>query len=133
MMLSSRVLLQAILIVAGVSLAGCKLQTENSSALDATSYTGGGSAEFIAARAVFKQKCSSCHYHAFEAKAQADFLAANCTNSGPCIVVGDLNNSPIYFRSQGSGGTRGPKTMPTDGTLTSQELATLAAWIQTVQ
>lgn len=128
-MLSFRVFAQLSLFLMGFALVGC-LQTENSSSLDATAYSGGGSPEFIAARAIFKQKCTSCHYHAFEAKTQAEFFAANCTVSGPCIIQGDLNNSPIYYRAQGSGGTKGPKNMPTDGTLSASELQVLVTWMQ---
>lgn len=126
-MLSFRIWTRTAIILAGLTLAGC-LQTENSSSLDATAYTGGGSAEFKAAREVFKQKCTSCH--TYEAKTQAEFFAANCTTVGPCIVQGDLNNSPIYYRAQGSGGTKGPKNMPTNGTLSAAELQILVNWMQ---
>lgn len=128
-MLSFRFCTKAILVFAALNLTAC-LQTENSSSQDAGAYSGEGSANFLAARAVFKAKCTSCHYHTYEAKSEADFFKSTCTTLGPCIVQGDLNNSPIYYRAQGSGGSRGPKNMPTDATLSAAELQTLVTWMQ---
>lgn len=99
---------------------GC--QTENSSSQDAGTY-GGGSAAFSAAKAILTNSCASCHlYHTMS--------ESQLVSSG-AIVAGNPEASPLYYRLTGSSG--GPvgaaKNMPTGGSLSVSQIATIYDWI----
>lgn len=105
-----------------VSLASC-FQTENSSSLDADTYTddGSGTAEFRAAKLIMTQSCAGCHqYHTrTEAQLKTDGL----------MVAGNPEGSSLYHRLTGASGGAGPKNMPQGGSLSSSDVQTIRFWI----
>lgn len=118
------------LIISGLAilLSGC-LQTENSNAQDG-SYDSTGSAEFIAAKEVFRVNCTtSCHQHAFETQTEAQLIQQGY------VVAGSPTSSSIYYRIQGSiGGPSGiSKDMPTDKSFSAGDLSIIVAWINSVR
>lgn len=111
-------------VTAVLALAVGACQTENSSTLDADSFNSTITPEFAAARAIFSSNCVPCHtYHAqTEDQLKAQGL----------VLGGNVDGSLIYCRLQGSTGSCGSKNMPMGGALTADQLADIAAWIQTV-
>jgi hypothetical protein len=105
------------------------MQTENSSALDATTYAvvPPGSPEFEAARAIFRASCggSACHDY-FGGYTEAKFKADGWVKSG------DPDNSKIFCRLAGSTGSCGNKDMPLGGGLSPADLDRIRAWILTI-
>lgn len=98
------------------------MQTENSNSLDADTYSGEGSAEFVAAKAVLSSLCKDCHvYHTMT---QDELI-----NAGD-IVPGSPESSKIYYRLSGSSGGPGPKNMPTNGSISNGDRALIKVWIQ---
>jgi mono/diheme cytochrome c family protein len=98
------------------------LQTENSSSSDG-GFAGenNNSPEFEAARLVFSQSCTGCH--SFHAQSEAQLIA-----SGE-VLPGDAENSPVYYRMQGSTGLNGSKNMPQNGSISTTDVETVATWI----
>lgn len=109
----------------GILLLTACFQAENSSSGD-----GGpaltGSPEFIAAAMVMAAKCTSCHYHAYHTQSEEQLVVRGD------VVPGNPNNSPIYFRLIGSAGPGGPKNMPQDGALSSDEIQIIVDWINSI-
>lgn len=103
------------------------LQTENSSSQDGSAYgdsTGSGSEEFLAARAVLVANCTGCHiYHALT---EEQMLASGV------IVAGDSEGSELYYRTQGSSGSGGPKDMPQGSSISATDVAKIATWIDSI-
>lgn len=104
--------------------AGC-FQTENSSSGD-SGPTAVGSPEFIAASNMMARKCTSCHYHVYHTRTEAQLIAQGL------VVPGDPEASEIYYRLTGSSGPGGPKDMPDDGPLTPTEMAIMVTWINSI-
>jgi hypothetical protein len=98
------------------------MQTENSNSLDADTYNGTGSADFVAAKAVFAQACANCHI--FHTLTEAELKAQGYFTSG------DPEHSKIYYRITGSSGGQGPKNMPTNGSVSAGDRSLIKTWIQ---
>lgn len=113
------------LLILTLCLSAC-LQAENSNSQDAELYgdSGGGTPEFLAAKAILQTNCVSCH--AEYTKSEAELKAIGW------IVGGDPENSKTYYRLVGSAGALGPKNMPQSGTLSSTDVETIAVWIDSV-
>lgn len=78
------------------------------------------SAGFAAASAVMSKNCAACHD--FAGQKEKYFTATRPAGySTAYVVAGDPLNSPIYYRLRGSQGSRGPKTMPNDGSMLSAD------------
>lgn len=95
---------------------------------------GGGSSsspEYEAAVAVINSRCLGCH----SSSNNGDFrgLTTSKAIQKQLIVPGDLTNSKLYYRLQGSQVGSGPKTMPTDGAIPFSEVQAIEAWILSVQ
>lgn len=91
------------------------VQTENSSSQDAFLFGG----DTVAG--ILSQNCAGCHsYHTLTEEA--------LINLG-LVVVGDPENSKLYFRLLGSSGSNGPKDMPVGGALSPGELEQIRTWI----
>ncbi len=105
-----------------VSLASC-LQTENSNSLDADTYSddGSGTAEFRAAKTIFKQSCAGCHQYHTRTEVQL--------KSDGVLAAGSPDTSSIYFRLAGASGGSGPKNMPQGGSLSSSDIQTIRFWV----
>jgi mono/diheme cytochrome c family protein len=101
---------------------GC-LQTENSSSTDADAVTS-GSPEFLAAVSVLSSNCFSCHD---EFNRTEDELIT----SG-FVIPGDHQNSSIYYRLRNSSGPLGDKNMPLVGSLSTEDIQTIATWIDSI-
>jgi uncharacterized membrane protein len=103
---------------------GCKVQTENSSSTDAALYrsVAGGSAQFNAARLVMQNNCINCH--GYSSMTESQLKAAGL------VIAGNPEDSPIYYRLVGSGGSNSPKDMPVGGAITANELEAVRIWIQ---
>ncbi|HMN69060.1 MAG TPA: hypothetical protein PKC28_11020 [Bdellovibrionales bacterium] len=105
-----------------LTLVSC-LQTENSSVTDDSTFSGEGTAEYRAAKAVMTENCAGCHaYHTLSEAALID---------QGLMIAGDPENSPLYFRLIGSAGPQGPKDMPQSGGMSEDRVATIRAWIET--
>lgn len=113
-----------------VSYTGCKLQTENSSSADGD--TVAGSKEFLIANQIFTSRCKTCHeYHiATEAELQTATLCP--TSAKPCIIAGQPEQSPLYYRLIGSTGGDGPKNMPFGSSISSDETQFIYDWIKNI-
>ena len=104
----------------------------NSSTYDASTYGAGatGTAQFIAAQAIIRENCASCHtrpsHQAWAGMSEADFVSQG-------LIVGrSLTGSMLYTKILGNrAGT--PGNMPDGGTpLTSDQLTVLETWILSV-
>lgn len=99
------------------------MQTENSNSLDADTFGSGGSPEFVAAKMVFSNSCAgTCHE--FHTKTEAELKALNY------FTAGDPENSPLYYRINGSTGPRGAKNMPLGGSVSAGDRNLIKIWIQ---
>jgi hypothetical protein len=114
-------LLLLTVLMTGVLL-GCDVQTYNSSSEDESSLvpTVTGDSNFLAANAIFRQKCSACHD--FHRKSAGELVAEGK------VVAGNLAASSLYARLRGAG-VGGNENMPTIGTITGAELAIIQRWI----
>ena len=83
---------------------------------------------------VMEENCISCH-NATGLASLADFSVleseADWVNSD-YVQAGFIEESSIYFRLAGSGGERGPKNMPTGGSLSAEQLSVVEQWIASV-
>jgi hypothetical protein len=108
------------------------LQYTNSVANDELRYggTATGSAAFLEARAVLQENCFRCHA-GWSSYTEAQFSTTRPSGfSDPYVTAGDLSSSLLYYRIRGSSGSKGPKTMPDDGSrISSDELAKIEDWI----
>lgn len=107
-----------------ILLTGCRLQTENSSAKDASTYPAGlvtGTPAFMAANDIMRKSCTPCHPYSS--------MNENALIDAGLVVPGQPTSSQLYYRILGSSGTSGPKNMPPVTTLTTSELATIYDWI----
>lgn len=100
----------------------------NSSTYDATTYgSADGSAQFLAAQAIIKANCASCHtrpsHQAWAGMSEKDYITQGL------IKAGNLTGSTLYTKIQGNR-TSTPGNMPDGGTpLTSDQLTTIENWI----
>ena len=99
---------------------GC-LQTENSSSTDSIV---SGSPEFLAAVSVLSANCFSCHDE-FN-KTEDELITAGF------VIPGDHQNSSIYYRLRNSSGPLGDKNMPLVGSLSTEDIQTIATWIDSI-
>lgn len=92
------------------------VQTQNSNTRDELAFATMGIGSIVAAN------CASCH---------ADFN--NLTSAGwisrNLVIPGDPENSPLYYRLNGSLGSKGPKNMPLGSSLTSADVEFVRDWI----
>lgn len=106
-------------------LMGC-MQTQNSSSGDAQYYGDSSiSPEFASARAIFAENCTPCHQ--FYSQSESQLISQGL------VVGGDSAHSPIYYRLKGSALTSlGNQDMPTNGTLTSDQIEEIKTWIDQI-
>jgi mono/diheme cytochrome c family protein len=95
------------------------MQAENSNSADKTTW-GSDDTPFGRAKKVMAQNCAQCHPFAGQTE---DELAA----SGD-IVKGNADNSKIYQRLNGIGGS----VMPTSGALSSGDIGIIRDWINQI-
>ncbi|MBC7371656.1 MAG: cytochrome c [Bdellovibrionaceae bacterium] len=116
-----------ILTMASLIPLGCG-KVYNSSTYDASTYgSANGSANFLAAQAVIKTSCASCHtrpsHQAWGGLSEKDFIAQGL------IKPASLANSTLYTKIQGNR-TTVPGNMPDGGSLlTGADLDKMEAWI----
>jgi hypothetical protein len=99
---------------------------------------GGGTVDqtrFLAAKAVFEAKCTSCHYNGGNYPNLTNLTEAKALAFSPAVVVkGDLASSKLYYRLSGS--TVGPnigRNMPSGGaTISASEVQAVADWINNI-
>lgn len=94
---------------------------------------GGGSTEspqFLAAKAIFDAKCTSCHQVGGTSPNLKNLTESKAVANG-WVVKGNPQNSSLYYWLQGSVGS-GPKTMPKGGSMSAQEVQTIADWINSI-
>ncbi|MFN7684829.1 MAG: hypothetical protein ACK5QT_05395 [Oligoflexia bacterium] len=105
-------------------MAGCgKLNTLNSVSTDPYRFSASGSPEFVAARTVFVEKCSSCHFE-FATYSESEWKATGW------VISGDPTGSFLFGTLRGSGVPGGEEDMPPDGALSAGELGAIEAWIE---
>ena len=72
---------------------------------------------------IISAKCFGCHANFAGYLSDADWKASGY------VVAGSLNGSRLYYRLSGAGLGIAPETMPQGGSLNSNELGTIRAWI----
>jgi len=92
--------------------------------------TATGSTAFLEARAVLQESCFRCHA-GWSSYTEAQFATIKPSGfSDPYVTAGNLNSSLLYYRIRGSSGSKGPKSMPDDGSrIPSDDLAKIEDWI----
>lgn len=99
---------------------GC-LQTQNNSS---EGFVAEGDDYFKAAVEAFEMSCSTNACHGFHMMTEAELISTGRA------IPGDPENSPIYYRMKDSAGSRGPKTMPTVGSLSTPDREAVREWIE---
>lgn len=96
---------------------------------------GGGttsSPEFVAAKAIFDGKCIQCHKAGGYSPDLVGLTEAKAVEKG-WISKGNPEGSKLYYRLKYSGGTYGPKNMPTDSDISAGDAQVVADWINSIQ
>lgn len=103
------------------------------SLVNETTDGGGGNTEspqFLAAKAIFDAKCTSCHQVGGNSPNLKNLTESKAVANG-WVVKGNPQSSSLYYWLQGSSGS-GPKTMPKGGSMSAQEVQTIADWINSI-
>lgn len=125
--MNRRLALTALTTLAFLAPLGCG-KVYNSSTYDASTYgSSDGSAQFLAAQAIIKDNCASCHtrpsHAAWAGLSEADYISQGL------IKAGNLTGSTLYTKILGNR-TSTPGNMPDGGTpLTSDQITTIENWI----
>jgi cytochrome c553 len=107
-----------------VLLTACQVQTDNSTAYDASLYgpptiAPGSSQNFTSAQALIVQNCATCHEHSsWSTYQEQDYI-----NNG-YVVAGNLSGSAIWTNLAANGGE-----MPQGGSLSASQVDVLQTWI----
>lgn len=96
------------------------MQTQNSNSLDKDTFGNAGGL-FGAAQTIMGTNCTPCHDYGTRSEVQ--LIASGL------IVAGDPENSKLYYRLNGSGGSKGPKNMPQNGSLSDTQIEAIRDWI----
>jgi mono/diheme cytochrome c family protein len=122
-----RLILAALTTLSLLAPLGCG-KVYNSSTYDAKTYgSADGSAQFLAAQAIIKSNCASCHTRPSH-QAWAGYSENDYINQG-LIKAGNLSGSTLYTKILGNR-TSTPGNMPDGGTpLTSDQLTAIENWI----
>lgn len=125
--MNRRLALTALTTLALLAPLGCG-KVYNSSTYDATTYgSATGSAQFLAAQAIIKENCASCHtrpsHQAWAGLSEADYISQGLVKAGS--LTGSMLYTKILGNSTGIAGN-----MPDGGTpLTADQLTTIETWI----
>jgi hypothetical protein len=92
---------------------------------------GGASFRFQRAMSVVNQKCISCHSEWPGGGTEAQWVAALDNASADLVDAGNINNSSIFTRLTGCGGSG--TGMPPAGPLPSDECDYIQEWIEGIQ
>jgi hypothetical protein len=95
------------------------VQTENSNTLDKDNY--GSSGLTAQAKAIFSSKCTPCH--SFQGESVDQLVSEGL------MVIGDPENSKLFYRLQGSSGVNGPKDMPSGSSISAGDVALIYSWV----
>lgn len=119
-------ILRSVLSILLVSACGCgQMNALNSVAGDAGKYSLDGSPQFLAARSLMAEKCSSCH-SGFVSQSEAEWLSSGL------VQASSPSTSELYLRLKSNGISGSDQDMPPGDTLSSTEAAVISDWINTL-
>ena len=111
------------ILVAVALLCGCgQMNTLNGVAGDAGKYSLEGSPQFLAARSLMSEKCSSCH-SGFVSQSEDEWRA------GGLVVAASPSSSQLFLRLKNNGVSGSAQDMPPGDTLSAAEAAVISDWI----
>lgn len=90
------------------------------------------SPEFIAAKSFFDGKCIQCHKAGGYSPDLVGLTEAKAVEKS-WVIKGDPEGSKLYYRLKNSGGSNGPKNMPTNSDVSVSEAQVVADWINSIK
>ena len=108
------------------SACGCgQMNALNSVAGDAGKYSLDGSPQFLAARSLMAEKCSSCH-SGFVSQSEAEWLSSGL------VKASSPSTSELYLRLKNNGISGSDQDMPPGESFSAAEAAVISDWINTL-